>query len=168
MDTDGRGEKALGGLVLRPQPGSQQNWRTAWDRPSLGPGRHLDLRPQPPERPDEKLPLSRAPSCGRLCGSEASTPPGETLTMNPKIHTTRTQRSGETGARRPWITPSSSRGGGAGAQGTMFQMETVSSRPPERLPEPPLCTNNLCLFQKDPKGLQNTNQPGSISSTTEP
>ena len=113
MDTDGRGEKARGGLVLRPQPGSQQNWRTAWDRPSLGPGRHLDLRPQPPERPDEKLPLSRAPSCGRLCGSEASTPPGETLTMNPKIHTTRTQRSGETGARRPWIT-SSSFGGGWG------------------------------------------------------
>ena len=111
MDTDGRGEKARGGLVLRPQPGGQQNWRMAWDRPSLGPCGHLDLRPQPPEWPDEKLPLSRALSCGRLCGGEASTPPGETLTMNPKIHTTRTQRSGETGAGRPWITPSSFREG---------------------------------------------------------
>ena len=138
----------------------------AWDRPSLGPCGHLDLRPQPPERPDEKLPLSRALSCGRLCGSEASTPPGETLTMNPKIHTTRTQRSGETGAGRPWITPSSFREG-LGHRGQCFRWKLLAPDLQRGFQNCLYVLTSCGLVQKDPKGLQNTNQPASISSTTE-
>ena len=190
MDTYGPGEKARGRLVLRPQPGNRQNQRTAWDRPSLGPCRHLDLSPQPPERSDETLLLSKAPICGRLCGSEASTPPGDRGESNdesggpqapgrregphatgtqrgtPATGTQRgstptgTQRSRETGPRRPWSTPSFFREG-LGHRGQRFGWRL---RPPERLPEPSLCTN---ILQFGPERHERSSEPKPAKSYLE-
>lgn len=185
MDTYGPGEKARGRLVLRPQPGNRQNQRTAWDRPSLGPCRHLDLSPSPQNGQMRHFYCLRPPSVVVCVAVKLAHPQetGESLTMNPEVPRHRDpERALMPPGPREGPRPPGPRGpgrlgpGGPGPHlpssgrgwGTGDSVSDGDSDPQRSFQNPLYVLTSCSLVQKDTKGLQNPNQPSPISSTTEP